>query len=215
MRRHIVLTLVLLWAAPAAGQGIAVAGRAGTLGVGGEVSVGLSRHLGVRAGVFAQPWEPSHTFDDISWTLDLASPSWVGLVDLYPMGGGFRLSGGFVRFTADHEVRARLNAPVEIGNQTYSPDLIGTLSGVFETKDTSPYAGIGFGRLGGRSGLGFTFDLGVAFHGEPGVRLNATGPIASQPEFQANLAIEERNLEDDARPFRFYPVLSFGLAIGF
>jgi hypothetical protein len=47
------------------------------------------------------------------------------------------------------------------------------------------------------------------------VRLNATGPIASQPEFQANLAIEERNLEDDARPFRFYPVLSFGLAIGF
>lgn len=215
MRRLLLATALLMSAAPAAGQGIAVAGRAGTLGVGGEVSLGLNRFLGVRAGVYAQPWEPSHTFDDISWTLDLASPTWVGLVDVYPMGGGFRLTGGVVRFNRDHEVRARLNGPIEIGSQSYSPDVVGTLTGVFETKDNAPYAGIGFGRLGGRSGFGLTLDLGVAFHGEPGVSLNATGPIASQPEFQSNLAIEEQNLEDDARPFRFYPVLSMGFAIGF
>lgn len=215
MRRMFVMAVLLLVAAPAAGQGVAVAGRAGTLGVGGEVSLGLSRHLGVRGGVYAQPWEPSHTFDDVSWTLDFASPTWVGLVDFHPLGGGFRLTGGIVRFHDDHEVRARLNGPIEIGNQSYSPEMVGTLSGVFETRNNSPYAGLGFGRLGGRSGFGFVFDLGVAFHGEPGVRLNATGPIASQPEFQTNLAIEERNLEDDARPFRFYPVLSLGFAIGF
>ena len=215
MRRLFVTTVLLLSAAPTAGQGIAVAGRAGTLGIGGEVSLGLTRHLGVRGGVYAQPWEPSHTFDDVSWTLDLASPTWVGLVDLYPMGGGFRLTGGVVRFNGDHEVRARLNGNIEIGNQSYSPDMVSTLSGAFDTRDNSPYAGIGFGRLGGRSGLGFAFDLGIAFHGEPGVTLNATGPIASHPEFQTNLALEEGNLEEDARPFRLYPVLSMGLAIGF
>ena len=93
--------------------------------------------------------------------------------------------------------------------------MVGTLSGVFETRDNSPYAGISFARLGGRSGVGFAFDLGVAFHGVPGVRLSAAGPIASRPEFQANLALEERNLEADARPFRFFPVLSMGVAIGF
>lgn len=215
MRRLLIVVVLLLASVPAEGQRIAVAGRAGTLGVGGELSFALTRQFGVRGGLFLQPWEPSHTFDDIEYTLDLASPAWLAVVDLYPLGGGFRLSGGFVRFGGDHEVRAELSGTVEVGSQTYSPDQIGSLSGVFETRDLSPYAGIGFGRLGGRTGLGFALDLGVAFHGEPGVRLAATGPIASQPEFMANLAAEERNLEDDAGPFRFYPVLSIGFVFGF
>ncbi|MGH7502649.1 MAG: hypothetical protein ACREL7_12950 [Longimicrobiales bacterium] len=213
--RWLITTALVLSAAPAAGQNIAVSGRAGTLGLGAEVSVGLNRNFGVRGGVFAQPWQPSYTFDDIEYTLELASPSFLALLDVYPLGGGLRVSGGFVRFGGDHEVHGQLTGPIEVGNQTYTPDQIGTLSGVFETRDMSPYAGFGFGRLGGRRGLGFAFDLGVAFHGEPGVQLNADGPIASQQEFMDNLAIEAQNLEEDARPFRFYPVLSVGLAIGF
>lgn len=208
--------MVLAAGAPASAQtGMAVAGRAGTLGIGAEASLGLGPLVGLRAGFAIQPWEPSRTFDDLEFTLDLASPSFQGLIDLYPLGGGFRLSGGIVRFGSEHEVRAEPVAAVDIGGQTYTPEQIGVLSGLFRTKKTAPYAGIGFGRLGGRLGPGFVIDLGVAFQGAPDVQLGASGPIAALPEFQANLRDEERTIEDDAEVFRFYPVLSFGFVFGF
>lgn len=203
-------------AMPLAGQsGVALSGRVGTLGVGAEAALGLGERFGVRAGFAVQPWEPSRTFDDIEFTLDLGTPSFQALVDLYPLGGGFRLSGGLVHFGSEHEVRGEPTSSVDIGGQTYTPEQIGVLSGVFETKATAPYAGIGFGRLAGRSGAGFVVDLGVAFQGEPDVRLAASGPISGLPDFQENLADEEREIEDDAEVFRFYPVLSIGFVIGF
>ena len=63
--------------------------------------------------------------------------------------------------------------------------------------------------------VGFAVDLGVAFQGEPDVQLSASGPIASLPQFQADLAQEEQNIQEDAKPFRFYPVLSLALVFGF
>lgn len=209
-------TLAVLLAAPVAAQsGLAVAGRIGTLGLGAEASLALGDRFGLRAGFAAQPWEPSRTFDDIDFTLDLASPSFQGLVDLYPFDGGFRLSGGIVHFGSDHEVRAEPTEAVDIGGQSYTPDQIGVLSGLFLTNRTAPYAGIGFGRLGGRSGPGFVVDFGVAFQGAPEVELTASGPISALPAFQENLAEEERTIEDDAEIFRFYPVLTIGFVIGF
>ncbi len=202
-------------AGPLAGQGIAVAGRVSTLGIGGEASVGLTQTIALRGGLFLQPIEPKQTFDDIEYTLDLATPSYAAIVDLHPGGGTFRLSAGLVAFGSDNAVRARLTQPVEIGNRIYTPAEVGTLSGEFDTRSLAPYVGLGFGKMGGRQGLGFVLDLGVAFHGKPGVNLSATGPIASQPGFRADLEAEERNLEDDADAFRVYPVLSIGLVFGF
>jgi hypothetical protein len=125
------------------------------------------------------------------------------------------LSGGAVLFSEDTEVRGRPSESVEIGDESYTPEQIGTLSGEFVTKDLAPYIGIGFGKLGGRLGPGLAIDLGVAFHGRPDVRLAASGPIAAVPAFQANLREEEENIEDDADWFRVYPVLAIGLVIGF
>jgi hypothetical protein len=58
-------------------------------------------------------------------------------------------------------------------------------------------------------------DLGVAFSGEPAVTLNASGPLANDPVFRANLAQEEANLQEDASLVKLFPVLSIGLSIGF
>lgn len=204
----------IIAAAPVTAQNFAVAGRLGTLGAGVEGSFALTNQLAVRAGANVQPWEPTREWSDVDFTLDLASPSFLAVLDLHPGGGAFRLSGGAVLFSADTELRARLTAPVEIGDDTYSPQQIGTMTGVFATKDLAPYLGIGFGKAPGASGAGFAFDLGVAFQGAPDVRLSATGPLASDPVFRANLAKEEANIEDDAKVFRFYPVLAIGIVIG-
>ena len=207
--------MAVMWSAPAAGQGIAVSGHAGTLGFGVDVSLGLTGPFALRAGASIMPLEPSYEMDDVEYTVAFASPYYMGLLDIYPTGSGFRLSGGAVYFTRDHELSARLIQPAEIGGQTYSPQDVGTLTGVFDTREIAPYVGIGFGRPGGRRGVGLALDLGVAIQGSPDVRLVASGPVSSVPSFQVNLAREELNIEDDARPFRFYPVLSLGLVVGF
>jgi hypothetical protein len=200
---------------PVWAQGIAVSGRIGTLGLGVDASIGLTPQLGVRGGMNFMPWQPEAEFEDVDFELELPSPTFLGLLDWYPGGGSFRLSGGAVLFSEDTEVRGRAAEPVEIGDQTYTPEQIGTLSGDFVTRDLAPYLGIGVGKLGGRRGPGLAIDLGVAFHGRPDVQLSASGPIAELPEFQANLREEEENIEDDASWFRVYPVLSIGLVIGF
>ena len=48
------------------------------------------------------------------------------------------------------------------------------------------------------------------FQGSPTANLSATGPIASDPGFQADLAKEENNLQDDLDNFEYYPVISIG-----
>jgi hypothetical protein len=200
---------------PLLAQGIAVSGRIGTLGLGVDASIGLTPQLGVRGGINFQPWQPEAEFEDVDFELDLPSPSYMALLDWYPGGGAFHLTGGAVFFSEDTEVRGRPSESVEIGDQTYTPEQIGTLSGEFVTADLAPYIGLGFGKLGGKRGVGLALDLGVAFHGRPDVQLAASGPIAAFPAFQANLREEEENIEDDAQWFRVYPVLAIGLVIGF
>jgi len=209
----VVAALSALAASPVAAQ-IGFSPHVGTLGLGADISVGLLPVLGIRAGGNLQPWKPILEFDDVEYTIDLASPTWFGVLDLY-IAGPLRLSGGAVGFTNDTKIDARVTQSVDIGNTTYTPEEIGTIGGVFEANRVAPYAGIGFGKTPRSSGVGFSMDLGVAFHGEPTVRLTASGPLASSPEFQSNLTREEANVQDDAKSFRVYPVVALGFVVAF
>jgi len=50
-------------------------------------------------------------------------------------------------------------------------------------------------------------DLGVFYQGSPEVTLTQSSGAVSA----ADLAQEEKNLEDDLAVFKFYPVVTFGL----
>lgn len=213
--RTVITSLVLasLSSAGAAAQNLAVSGHVGTLGLGADVSIGIAPRLGVRAGVNVQPWKPTQELDQIDFELNLPSPSFTGTLDVY-LAGPFRLSGGLVALGSDIEVTGDLTADVEIGDETYSPSEIGTLSGVFDTRNVAPWFGLGLGKASGR-GVGFTLDLGVALVGAPDVRLNATGPLSNEPAFQSNLRMEEQNIQDDADVVKLYPIISLGIVVGF
>jgi len=72
--------------------------------------------------------------------------------------------------------------------------------------------GIGFGNpLSSNGHWGFMTEAGVAFIGSPNVNLRATGPFANNPALLADLAEEEREIEDDLDAIRIYPVLSMAL----
>ncbi len=191
-------------------QSIAVAPHVGTLGLGADVGVALSEVLGVRGGINVQPYSPEPDFSDVAFTLDLPSPSVTALLDIHPGGGAFRLSAGFVYFGTDLTLDATLDEPVEIGDSTYDPSELGTLTGSLVTNALAPYVGIGVGNASAET-TGFFLDVGVAFHGTPDVELSASGPVASDPQFRAELDKETAEIRDDVRSFKVYPVVSLGL----
>lgn len=104
-----------------------------------------------------------------------------------------------------------------------SDPVTGTAS--IAARKVAPEVLIGFGNLLPRSARHFTanFDLGVVFQGSPSARLNLLGstcnapstgcsPINSNPAVQANIIAQQGILNNDLKPFQFYPVirLSFG-----
>lgn len=195
------------------GVSFGVAPHVGTLGFGAELGVGLHPRFTIRAGGNYLPFTPSITSSDIDFDITPARAQFTGLADVF-LVGGFRLSGGIRVKSAEIEALAVYTGSVTIGDSTYTGDDVGELTGSITTNDLSPYLGIGFGNVG-RRGLGFFLDAGVAFHGKPGVTLAASGPIAGEPAFEAELEKERQEFEDEIDWVRFYPVLSVGVSLGF
>ena len=118
----------------------------------------------------------------------------------------------------DHEVDldARPTAEQDIGDGTYTPEEIGTLSGFVEIDDVAPYVGIGWGdALDSGKRFGLTFDIGVAYFGSPDVELTANGTLSNDPAFRASLARERRDIEKELGSYKYYPVISAGLYFRF
>src|SRR5688572_25485744 len=163
--------LIAVMAPAASAQNFSVGARAGTTGLGGEVSVGLGRMLAIRGGVGFVPYEYNDEFEGVGYTVSFPNHILNVGLDLYPFGGGFRVSAGFLN-RPNFELVAAGQQSAEIGGRTYNGDLnvTGDLS---NEKQTAPYATIGFGRATGR-GIGFFFDAGAAFVGEAAIDLRGT-----------------------------------------
>ncbi len=212
MRGSFITGICLLVASvPLSGQGIGVAAHAGTLGLGVDVAVSAGSRIGFRVGGNVFPSNIDLTADDLEYSVDLPSPQFTALIDLY-LVGGFRVSGGLFASSDDVNLEGTLTQNVEIGNSTYTPAEIGTLTGTVVNNDTGPYLGIGFGNPAS-SRIGFFLDLGIAFQGKPVVTLGADGPVQFLPGFQADLEAERLAAEEDLEPFQYYPVLSVGFSI--
>ncbi len=194
-------------------QQIGASGHVSTLGIGGNLALGLSPIFGVRAGLSVQPWEPEREIDDVAVTASFSSPVYSLLVDFHPFMGSFHLTGGMIQFGDNISMVGTPVRPVEVNGVTYQPSEVGSVTAVIVTKKRTPYLGIGWGSPA-KSAFGVTFDVGVAFQGRPGLQVTADGPFAGDPLFQANLDAEVARLEDDISSFKYYPVVSIGLGFG-
>lgn len=217
MRPLLTLLAVSLLFAPlgVSAQSVAVAGHAGSLGLGASVIVGLTPKVNVRGTLGLIPFEPEFAVDEVDFTVDL--PMLMrATVDFYPVGF-FYLSGGglFVTSGGDIAVEGQVTGAQDFGGNTYTAADVGTLTGVFSLASAMPYLGIGFGNpIGG--GIGFTLDLGVGFGSVPTVDLGATGPIANDPTFINDLNAEETEFAEEIPDLlRYYPVVSLSLSYGF
>jgi len=204
-------------------QGIGVAGRAGTIGVGAEGALGLSDALVIRGGIGLMPlelknpsfWEPG---TDVDITLKLPK-TWYNIgVDLY-LSPAFRIGGGMLFKPDNPTLTAALkgSASIDIGGTTYTASDVAEVEGTLESKKSAPYALIGFGKHT-KTGIGLFLDLGVAMLGEPNVALRATkgnSAVINSATFQSRLRAEETHIEDEVGSYlKLWPILNLGIKLG-
>jgi hypothetical protein len=152
------------------------------------------------------------SFGDLDVSLSVPTVYNLG-VDLY-LNSAVRLGGGMLFRSKDPEVEGVFDSPQEVGGTTFTPQEIGTLTGVFDSRDSAPYLLIGFGRHTA-SGVGLFLDVGVAFMGDPTVRLDSSGgTLSDDPAMMDALDDEAAEFEDDMRGYlKVWPILSLGIRV--
>jgi hypothetical protein len=197
----------------AAGLGdFALAGRAGSLGFGGELMANVLPDSNGRFGATFLPLGFDTAIGDVNFGFGLRGLTFPLTLDWHPFHGGFHLSGGLAFNQTSMDLDTHSTASLTIGGHSYSASDFGSVHGDVSFKHITPYAGLGWGNAFGQDGhWGIVTDLGVAFLGRPHVCLSATGPIASDPGFQEDLSQEQRDVENDLSILRFYPVFSISL----
>lgn len=190
--------------------------KVGTLGVGVEGEYSFNEYLGARVGANYFKYSYDSTKDNINYDFKLGLKTVAALVDLHPFKGSFRVSTGAFYNGSNLDATAISSATYDIGGHTYTGAELGTLTGTADFKKIAPYLGLGWDTsFGKKSGFGFVFDVGAVFQGSLTAKLSANGPIASDPTFQQDLAIEEAKLQDDLDKFKVYPLVSLGVSYRF
>jgi hypothetical protein len=220
--KHILAVLFLAvvalgWASSsfAASRNAAVTVKAGTLGLGADVTFKVAPLVHLRLTGQMLDYERSDSVDGVPYDFEAGLQSFGTLVDVHPFGGSFRVTGGLLSNGNEVDAVARLDPTdtYEIGDVTYTGAELGALRGNGDFASTAPFLAVGWGNpFDSESRFGFACDLGVMRQGSADVSLFAENPLGI-PGVDQELLKEERELEDDLEDYEYYPVISVGLSI--
>lgn len=217
---------------PFSALGIGV--NVGTLGIGGEAATPLASRANLRAGFNLFGYSTSITQNGITYNADLTMRSGQVSLDIYPFGGGFRISPGVMIYNGN-KVDANLTVPggqsFTVNSATYYSDAADPLTGsaIITFPKAGPQLSIGWGNMvPRRKSKHFTVpvELGAVYFGTGTTALNFGGSVcsspnsgcasvASNPTFQSNATAEQSTIQKNLKYARFYPILRFGVAYRF
>lgn len=183
-----------------------VGGNISTLGLGAEIGIRFNDYIGLRLGANYFGFDVTKEYTDVEYEADFQFLSGGGVVDIYPFGRIFRLTGG-VRYNAN-DIELSTGTPtttVTVGGQTFTAAQAGKLEAEIDFNKVAPYAGLGFEGILLNGHLSLAFDMGVLFQGRPDVDVEASGSGAAG--LNAALNEEADDLEDDLSFLGFYPVV--------
>ncbi|NIO43474.1 MAG: hypothetical protein GTO41_26970 [Burkholderiales bacterium] len=212
--RAVIFVLALVHSANgwAGGPGLSV--KAGTLGAGLDVGWAFNESFDARVSLNRFSYDDTFTESNIEYDGDIDLATAGLLLDWHPFRGSFRLTAG--AYANNNEVTASgkpTGGTFEINGVIYPASDIGSLGGVIEFDNISPYLGLGFGTLS-KSVFKFTFDLGVLYQ-KPDSTLNVVCGITLTPaecsQLQSDVAAEQATLNEELDDYRYYPVLAIGI----
>jgi phage baseplate assembly protein gpV len=198
---------------PASTYSVAV--TAGSLGIGPEIGWRLSDHVGIRGGATFLNVNSSFDSDDIEYEGKIKLKSFGAMVDVYPFGGSFRVSGGARINRNQVGVSATPSGVVTINDRDYTAAQVGTLSGRAEPSKFSPALTLGWSGQN-RRGFMVGIESGVLFQGAFKLdTFRATGTARDNATFRADLEAERRSLQNDIDKVKVYPILQFAIGYRF
>ncbi|MDC7675295.1 hypothetical protein [Asticcacaulis machinosus] len=208
-------TVAVMSVAPIAAQAVEldyVGARVSTLGLGAEVGVEVNPLITVRGIINKFDYSYDDTLDGVKYEGDLKLGSVGAQVDLkvFP---GFYVTGGYYANDNKLDLRGTPTGNTEIGDTTFTPSQIGTI-----TQNTKFSKGVPYLGLGVRQGIGpveLNLEAGAFMQGAAKVSLASNGSLASDPTFMSELAKEQSRLEDELDDFKVYPALNVGLRMKF
>ncbi len=199
--------------------GLGLGPKIGTTGIGVDLTFGISRFLNLRGGFNYGSFTWSTGLGDVDYDMDIDLISIPLLVDIHPFANHFRISGGlYIQPGSKATIEGTPTTATQIGAHVYQPDVIGTLTGDIDVTGTlTPYVGIGFGNSVGEDQLlTFMVDIGVIFQSyDVSLTSDGAGMTTVLDTFRKDLELEEQNVQSDMDDYKFFPVLTFGIAYHF
>jgi hypothetical protein len=210
------LTVISITPIAKAAPGDAALGlKAGTLGIGLELTMEAMKNVNIRFGGNYFKISTEVEVEDNDYDLDLKLNSYTALADWYVTDGSFRVTAGAFINENGLKGAALPSNTYEIGDTVYTANEVGTLTANVDFATVAPYLGIGWGNpLADDSDLTFMADLGIVFAGKPRLDIMSTGgTLSNDPTLEANIAQAEQDFRDtdEISLLRFYPVISIGL----
>jgi hypothetical protein len=194
-----------------------------TLGLGGDVAIGVGRFVVVRGSQHAGSVGASRSIATQPYDLFAKADNRSFMLDLHPFGGGIYVSAGKV---INKSTIALTGTPTggnyTFNGQSYPADSVGSVIGAIQLPENSMFYGLGWDHTFGNSWpASLTSRVGVLRQDKVKLSLSATGPYsqASNPahaQFQTQLDAARAEQEQNASNQSFIknmPVIELGLRV--
>ena len=211
---------------------IAIGTRMGTLGYGGQIATPITRWLNLRGGAEFFNFGYGLINDGTNYNAALHLKSGSISADYYPFRhASFHVSPGALIFKST--LTASMFVP---GGNTFSENdtdytsdpsdpVQGTGKALFE-RSIMPSLTFGFGNMITRREnrhWSVPFEIGAAYAGHTTVNFNLTGSACNiygcmsvnDPSIQQNVALQQAKINEQAKRFQIYPIITSGVAYRF
>jgi hypothetical protein len=213
---------------------IGIGAKISVLGIGIEAATPVSKRINLRGGFNFLNYSRGFNNDGIHYDGQLSFRSGEAHLDWYPLGG-FHISPGLL-FYNGNKVTGNASVPsgqtFTLGGTQYESDPTGanpiTGTGQLTFPKAAPQILVGFGNMLPRNGrhFGFNFEVGGEYQGSPTMTLNLQGTAcntstgtcanaATDPSIHSSIQAQEKKINRDLAPFKFFPQISLGFGINF
>jgi hypothetical protein len=217
---------------------LAFSGGISAMGINMQAAVNASQHINIRGiGNYFNYNVNNISTNGLNLNGKLNFASAGAAVDFYPSPNhGFRISPGALFYNqnaASANVTVSGGTSFSLNDVTYYASSTNPITGNgslgLNTNKQAFTITTGWGNMIPRRGGHWSapFEIGAAMIGVPAINVALTGGqacnaqgqncvnVATDPTVQANLQAQIAKYKNDLNPFRFYPIVSFGVAYSF